>query len=217
MRRNVGALLGFLVFGTPSLLSAQTSAIRKVDFKNFEYAWDQSWESGPSDEWRWITTLPESTVEILSGIHRFEDEDEEGPGPAPMLSVDNVVYGALISERKEEAIVSLTYHTGGTANWNYVYVFGLERGTPALMALMETGSRGYGGLVGVSIQRKLLVLDFADKDRMIGDCCSAGFVRVRYRWHGGKFVEARSREYGDMDPRTGQRITKSLKSVKPEN
>jgi hypothetical protein len=49
----------------------------------------------------------------------------------------------------------------------------------------------------------LLVADFADSEKRIGDCCSEGYIRVRYRWQGGAFVEEGNREYGKIDLHEG--------------
>jgi hypothetical protein len=116
-----------------------------------------------------------------------------------VLSVDHVTFGDLLGDRGEEALVSLNYGTGGTANWDYLYVYQLRNDHPVLLALMETGSRGSAGLVRVAVRAGLLVVDFADKDRMVGDCCSAGYIRVRYRWQKGRFVEVGTAEHGDLD------------------
>jgi hypothetical protein len=57
----------------------------------------------------------------------------------------------LDSDGIEEAVAALNYSTGGTQNWDYLYFY-----------RMETGSRGYGGLVRTFVQDQLLVVDFAD-------------------------------------------------------
>ena len=205
MKHSSTSLLVLVALGAASAASAQSREIRKIDFKNFAYAWSDAWEEeSPPEQWRWITTPPKSKVTVVKGIHRFE-EDAFYPGlsePVPAVSVDSVDYGEVTGDGKEEAFVALNYGTGGTANWDYLYVFRMRAGVPSLMEIMETGSRGSGGFVGVSVQRQVLVLDFADKDRMTGDCCSDGFIRVRYRWRGGRFVEVGPRERGDMDRRT---------------
>jgi hypothetical protein len=68
---------------------------------------------------------------------------------------------------------------------------------------METGSRGYDGLVKSSIRDSLLVVDFADIERRVGDCCSEGYIRVRYRWQKGRFIEEGARERGGLQLREG--------------
>ncbi len=116
-----------------------------------------------------------------------------------MLSVDSVSYGDLFGEGGEAAVVSLNYSTGGTANWDFIYIYTLKSGSPTLMGRMETGSRGSGGLIKATVQKGLLVVDFADKDRRAGDCCSEGYIRVSYKWQAGSFAEMGKRERGDLD------------------
>jgi hypothetical protein len=94
--------------------------------------------------------------------------------------------------------VDLLYGTGGTANWHYLYVYSFDRPRPKLIAMLESGSRAYGGLVDVKIQRRLLMLDFADAAMRMGDCCSEGFVRVRYRWRQSTFIESGVRQRGKL-------------------
>jgi hypothetical protein len=206
MKRRTGFLIILIVLIVASLGAAQLRGIREIDFKNFTYVWDDAWEDAPPEQWHWVTTRPKAKVSVSNGRHRFDDEalDSDDPSRAPVVSVDSVTYGDLTGDGKEEAVVSLNYSTGGTANWDYVYIFRLKEGAPFLMARMQTGSRAYGGLVGVSIQKGLLALDFADKDRMVGDCCSEGFVRVRYQWQGNHFVEVGNHDRGDMDLHTGR-------------
>lgn len=217
MKRRTGFLIILIVLAVASLGAAQLRGIREIDFKNFIYAWDDGWEDASPDQWHWVTTRPKGKVSVSNGMHRFDEEvSPDDPSPAPGLFVDSVTYGDLTGDGQEEAVVSLNYSTGGTANWDYVYVFRLKDGAPSLVARMQTGSRGYGGLVGVSIQKRLLVLDFADKDRMTGDCCSEGFVRVRYQWQGNHFVEVGNRDRGDMDLHTGRPLVPRGKTSVPK-
>lgn len=135
----------------------------------------------------------------MNGVYRSEDCANDDPDePCLMLRVRSVTYGDLLGRGDEEAVISLNYSTGGTANWDYLYVYRDGRDYPVLLARMETGSRGAGGLLRVVIEHGLLVVDFADKDRMMGECCSAGYIRVRYRWRQGEFVEV-GRTRGDME------------------
>jgi hypothetical protein len=108
----------------------------------------------------------------------------------------------LDGDGNEEAIVHLNYSTGGTANWDFLYVYGQGHGQLPILGILESGSRGYGGLVRTRITQGLLVLDFADAERRVGDCCSEGYVRIRYRWKKGVFVETGTRERGDLDLKT---------------
>lgn len=179
------------------------SSIRQVDFRNFAYPWNGGREpENLENPWHWIESIPSKTVRLKSGVHRFWDEVEKGldRSTAPGLWFESVTYGDLDDDGEEEAAVDLNYSGGGTANWGYLYVYTLDRGGPRLLGWLESGSRAYGGLVKVSIQQGQLVLDFADPERRDGDCCSDGYIRVRYVWKGEHFVETGPREKGDLQP-----------------
>jgi hypothetical protein len=180
----------------------KTTEIRGVDFKNFSFPWDEEmgeYSSVPSIS-RWISPLPQKQIRAVRGIHYFylpsqgEDEREH----APLVSVDSVTYGDLDGDGIEEAAVHLNYSTGGTSNWDFLYIYKVGHDRPKLLGVLESGSRSYGGLVRTSIVGGMLVLDFADEERRIGDCCSAGFIRVRYRWRDREFEEEGPRERGDL-------------------
>jgi len=190
-------------------------SIRQIDFRNFTYAWDDA--PGPFDTtWRWLDSSPESQIKVSDGIHRFDDENDLGEGPSPLLRVASVIYGDLTGHGTDEAIVELNYSTGGTANWDYLYVYSLTKGHLLLLGRLESGSRGYGGLIRVRVEGTSLVTDFADKDKLRGDCCSAGFIRVRYRLQRGTFVEFGARQYGDMELREGPKGMYKWEETKTE-
>jgi hypothetical protein len=197
--RSVSVAVAALILAAPP----GTSSIRHVDFKNFAYPWNGG--GGPENlenPWHWIESSPSSTVQLRGGVHRFWEEVEAGQdrSRAPGLWFESVTYGDLDGDGKEEAAVDLNYSGGGTANWDYLYVYKLDRDGPRLLGWLESGDRAYGGLVKVSIQQGQLVLDFADPERRDGDCCSGGYIRVRYVWKGGHFVETGPREKGDLKP-----------------
>lgn len=183
--------------------SAETnhaSTIREVDFENFVYPWSGP-PGGVPSSWKWLTSDPCQRFRAVNGIHHFYEpgEDADERKHAPLISVDWVTYGDLDGDGEEEAVVEMNYSGGGTTNWDYLYVYKLQRGRPKLMARMQTGSRADGGLVRAFVQEKLLVVDFADPEKRVAECCSAGFVRVHYRWRDGAFAEKGDREYGKMD------------------
>jgi hypothetical protein len=189
------------------ILSAapQQASIRQIDFKNFTYPW--TGEDAPRDYWHWIRLSQRklTTFQLINGRYTFnEDANETDPGPMPAIRFGSATYGDLLGDGSEQAAVDLNYSGGGTANWDYLYIFTLSTSNgalakvPKLVALLESGSRAYGGLVRVSIENHQLILDFADTDRRVGDCCSEGYIRVHYVWRNGRFVEAGPRERGDL-------------------
>jgi hypothetical protein len=200
-----------MLFATLGLAAVTTNAqntitIRRIDFDNFTYPWSDA--EPPEDlnqPWHWFTSKPDGHFRAVNGVHHFNlrDQDSYVREHSPLVSVDSVTYGDLDGDGVEDAVVALNYSTGGTANWDYLYVYKLESGQPRLLARMETGSRGYGGLVRAFVRNQLLIVDFADSERRVGDCCSEGYVRVNYRWREGAFVEEGQRERGKIDLQEG--------------
>ena len=193
-------LLLLLPFSMGHTASSQ-SPIRQIDFRNFTYAWDEP--IALDTTWRWLDSSPQSHIKVSDGMYSFDDENDMEGEPSPFLSVDSITYGDLTGDGTEEAIVKLNYSSGGTANWDYLYVYRLRKGHLLLLGRLESGTRGYGGLIRVTVEGASLVMDFADKDKLLGDCCSAGYIRVHYRWQRGTFVEFGARQYGDMELREG--------------
>jgi hypothetical protein len=160
-------------------------SIRDIDFRNLEHPWDSP-GAVPSG-WVWLARAPAASLRLVDGSWA----DPNGRG-WPWVSLRTTTYGDLTGDGHDEAAIDLLYSTGGTANWHYLYVYTLTDGAPKLMARLRSGSRADGGLIRVAIENGLLVLDFADTKKRTADCCSEGEVRVRYRWSGGRFVEARA-------------------------
>jgi hypothetical protein len=188
--RRVGAVLLILAI---SLIGA--TKIGDVDFKNLDYPWGAPQLEVPTS-WKWLAGKPKSSVRVREGRHAFSASDESLPDGYLMIS--SVTYGDLNGDGRDEAVVDLLCSTGGTANWHYLYVFTLMNGSPRLLGRLRSGSRADGGLLKVGIEKNTLVLDFADTDRRIADCCSEGYIRVRYRWQAGRFIEVGSRISGDL-------------------
>jgi hypothetical protein len=185
-----------------SLALPQERGLRKVDFRNLTYAWDISPADDPPTTWRWIKSHSEITVRLVNGEHKFVDllASEEGREHPPVLRFKSVTYGDLDGDGNEEAAVSLNYSTGGTLNWDYLYVYRLDHGKVKLLARLQSGSRADGGLIKAIIQAGLLILDFADTERRTADCCSDGYIRVHCRWNKGQFVDEGPQERGELKP-----------------
>jgi hypothetical protein len=205
MRNFRGIKITLLIFVIA--LSARARGltnIRRVDFNNLSFPWDDDLATAPSDlatPWHWIDSLLQSRIRVVNGVHRFYKPNQSRleREHSPLIRLNSVTFGDLDGDGEEEAAVHLNYSTGGTMNWDYLYVYKFVRGGPRLMGILQSGSRGYGGLVRTSIQDGMLVLDFADPERPAGDCCSEGYIRVHYRWRNRAFVEEGPRERGDQD------------------
>jgi hypothetical protein len=193
-----------LIIPATSKGAYNTQTIRSIDFKNFSFPWDEggttplSWDGSP---WYWFKSIPASKIPLVNGMHHFYEtgQSQFERERTPYLCISAVTYGKLDGIEAELATVTLNYSTGGTQNWDYLYVYRLVRGSPQAIAILESGSRAYGGLYRTEFQNGRLVLDFADPDRQVGDCCSEGYIRTHYRWKNGAFVEEGPRERGDID------------------
>jgi uncharacterized protein YecT (DUF1311 family) len=161
-------------------------SIRNVDWRNFSYPLPMA--EGVPGEVHWMPHSGKTeTASLINGKYAVSDcKDKYG---CELLIFDSVNYGVLTGVRSTIAVVALTYLPGGTAHWQYVYLFSLNSGKPQLLAWLETGSRAYEGLREVSIKDGDLILVVNDPDKRQGDCCSAGSIARRYRWTEGSFSE----------------------------
>ncbi|MGA8073926.1 MAG: hypothetical protein WB995_10640 [Candidatus Acidiferrales bacterium] len=188
------------IFALATTGAQHITALRQIDFKNFTYAWNDEPQDVP-ETWHWLTSPTKMRVRTINGIHHFHNADLDDTVPAPRISVDDVAYGDLDGDGVEEAAVTLNYGTGGTANWSYLYVYKLQAERPMLLARLQAGSRADDGLIKASIRDGVLILDFNDPERRVGDCCSEGYIRVHYRWREGRFIEQGRRERGNTNLR----------------
>jgi hypothetical protein len=198
-----------IVFAALALAAVTTNAqrvttIRQNDFDNFRYSWSEPGENVP-ETWHWIASPPDSHFTTVNGIHHFYDreQDKDEGRLAPRIIVNSVTYGDVDGDGVDEALVALNYSPGGTGNWDYLYVYKLQDGRAHVIARLQAGSRGSGGLIRAFVQENLLVADFADSERLSGDCCSEGYIRVRYRWREDGFVEEGTVERGDLELQAG--------------
>jgi hypothetical protein len=162
--------------------AASGASIRDVDFKNFAYPFIQHEYVSVPSRLRWMP-LVGTNVATHDGQHRFACDDP----PCELLTVDRVVFGDINGISGTTAVVTTVFHTGGAANWQYLYVIALRSGTPKVVAWLEAGSRAYMGLRSFKIDQGDLVLILNDPDKRMGDCCSTGFITYRYHWINGSF------------------------------
>jgi hypothetical protein len=108
------------------------------------------------------------------------------------VTIDQINFGNINGLPEPSAIVTATYHTRGTATWQYLYVIGLRSGKPVVMAWLETGSRAYMGLRRASVDQGNLVLIVNDPEKREGDCCSTGTITYRYQWQSDSFRQMRA-------------------------
>lgn len=166
---------------------AAQQSVRNVDWRNFSYPLLGT-ESVPG-EVHWMSSVGATETASLVNGEYVPPDCSNDKHRCPLLTFDSVNYGALTGVESTVAIVVLTYHSGGTAHWQYVYLFSLNSGKPQLLAWLSTGSRADQGLRDVSITDGDFILVVNDPDKRQGDCCSAGSIASRYTWTKGSFSE----------------------------
>jgi hypothetical protein len=191
----VRRLIFVLALGANALYSQQRPEGRNIDFRNFTFPFPPTAFLGVPDGMKWMANVTTS-VTLVNGRHDF---DTNGPSRGPSVILDEVRYGYLTMSGQLDAMVMLSYHTGGTAYWNYVYAFSLASGNPKLLGWFQTGSRADSGLYRVIVTNGEFSLDLFDPAKREGDCCSTGFVRSRYLWENGQFKQAGPPEFGRVE------------------
>lgn len=174
-------------------LSAQQN-IRQVDFKNFTYPLSGHLLGHSSLEWLDTPVHPATNrkrIHLVDGSELKKTSsvvvDGKEYGQYEGFTFESVSYADLTGDGNDEAIIVLTYHTGGTQTTNYVYVYSFEEHGPKLLAYCHTGSRSESGLYHVSAKKGLLVVELLDPAKASAECCSSGVLISRYRWQHGVF------------------------------
>ncbi len=153
-------------------------SIRDVDWRNFSYPLEVG---GVPAEVHWLSAVRRTdAATLIDGKYVVPDGSDDVR--SRLVTFDSVNYGALTGINSTVAVVVLTYHSGGTATWQYVYLFATQSSNPQLLAWLRTGSRADQGLREVSTSDGDLILVVNDPDRRRGDCCSTGTITTRYQW-----------------------------------
>jgi uncharacterized protein YecT (DUF1311 family) len=178
-------ILTALLVVSGCLYGQKAQSIRDVDWKNFSYPLVET-DSVPGKV-RWMALGTKASASLVNGRFVVPDNCSDDIRSCPLVTFDSVKYGVLTGIKPTVAAVVLTYHSGGTAHWHYVYLFALQSSGPRLVGWLRTGSRAAQGLREVSITGGDVVLVVNDPEKQQGDCCSAGTVTIRYRWVGSFF------------------------------
>jgi hypothetical protein len=162
---------------------ATGTSIHEVDFKNFSYPFIQHRYVSLPDHLRWMPRVGAKLTSLRDGRHTFLCDGE----PCGLLTLDHIDFDHVNGLPGNVALVLIGFHTGGTAQWQYLYVIALRSGKPRAVAWLEAGSRGYMGLRRLQVDRGDLVMIANDPGKRRGDCCSTGTLTYRYRWASGHF------------------------------
>lgn len=151
--------------------SAQTD-IRKVDFKNFTY------EAGCAGE---------DTTKITVKNGEFSEEekiDAEITARFYFKIFDDIAYGDMNGDGKDEAVILSLCNTGGSGNFTEGFIYTLKNGKPAMMTGIGGGDRAYGGLKAAKIKKRTLILEsYAPSDEG-GACCPEFIETSKYNLKG---------------------------------
>jgi hypothetical protein len=113
----VRRLIFVLALGANALYSQHRREACNIDFRNFTFPFPPTAFLGVPDGMKWMANVTTS-VTLVNGRHDF---DTNGPSRGTSVILDEVRYGYLTMSGQLDAMVMLSYHTGGTAYWNYVY------------------------------------------------------------------------------------------------
>jgi hypothetical protein len=174
-----------MILASSGFLRAQKT-IRQVDFKNFSYPLSSHMLSHA--RLQWLDTSPGSIKP--QGIRLINGKDVSG------FTLQSVAYADVTGGSKEDAIVVMRYDGGNTQNTHYVYIYSMAGGHPKLLAYCHTGGGTNLGLHKAYGEHGLLVIEMLGRQNIPGNCCTSGFVRMRYQWRDGGFQISGAPEHG---------------------
>jgi len=187
------------VFGFGSGSWGASGSIRDVDFKNFTYPFYADDAFGVPGNLTWNPTGQTRFITLHNGRYKVTCDapilppprDPKIPDPeyCPSMTGGGATFGHINGLPQTSAIVVVTYHSGGTSHWTYLYVVVMHSGKPQVAAWLETGSRADMGLRDFSFDHGDLVLVVNDPQKREGDCCSSGTITIRYRWQNDVFKQ----------------------------
>jgi len=169
-------IFGVMILASSVLMHAQKT-IRQVDFKNFSYPLSSHMLSHA--RLQWLDPSPGGNIKGPA-IRLVNGKDVSG------FTLQSVAYADVTGDGKEDAVV-VRYDGGGTQNTHYIYIYSMADGHPKLLAFCHTGGGTNLGLHKAYGEQSQLVIELIDRQSLPGNCCTSGFVRMRYKWRDGGF------------------------------
>lgn len=173
-----------LCFSSTIIRQQRSSSIRTIDFANFKY---------PGSKGFFPTAEYETESFILHNRKSKETQKQYG------MTLADISYGDVTGDSIDEAMISLTVDTEGSAGVNHVYIYTLENGKPKFLWGFESGDRAWGGLKEVYAKDGELVVELYGRGTQVegnlgstepvGLCCPRSFTRTRYRWGSNRFQQ----------------------------
>jgi len=177
---------------TPSsniIQNHRKKSIRSVDFRNFSYPMTKELYS-PHSRKRFFR--------LKDGLLP-ETRDKRGFIDEMGVYLSKVSFGDVTGDDQEEAIVVLSFVTGGSSMLDCVYVYTWDQRRPKLLWAFDTGDRAYGGLRRVKAENGRLLVELYGNGKILGKdldaedktnrgaCCPTLFTRAHYKWIGNGF------------------------------
>jgi hypothetical protein len=170
---------------TDESLPQSTGSIREVDFANFTYDWfPQKLKSAKL--YRQIT--------LQNGSFSNEDTVPEDMRPV-FMELGHVLYSDFNGDGLEDAVVYLSGSVPMNSFLGCLLLYKAKKDAPPeLVWKHETGDRGNGGLRGVRLdKRSLLVDEYSPEVNPVQSlCCPTKYKRSYYHWQAGQFVLTKS-------------------------
>jgi hypothetical protein len=172
--------------------TSETSGIRQIDFKNFTY-------TGPADY--------RETFTLIDGKKERVSAKEDG------YFLEETKYFDLTGDGRDEAVIIISVHTGGSATPALAFVYTLDKDKPRLLWRFISGDRAKGGLKDIYPENADLVIElFGDAkylngswsstvpvENSKGDCCPINYTKTVFRWDRRQFVVSGKPQIFDLD------------------
>jgi hypothetical protein len=148
-------------------------AIRKIDFKN-GFTYDASCAGEETTK-----------ITVKNGEYSRETKEKDADYVDHFyFGIDNITYGDVDGDNKEDAIILSTCNTGGTGQFTEGFVYTIKTGKPTLLTRIEGGDRADGGLHTANMDGGLLAVERYDEGEGGGACCPEYSITTRYKWNG---------------------------------
>jgi hypothetical protein len=176
----------------------RAASVRDLDFRNWTFPFVRG--PGVPSQPLWLRAEGLRRLTVRNGRYDFQCPGD--PPSCPGVRMEGVDYGRLRGIQGEVALVTVWYHSGGTASWGYIYVVGIVAGQPRVVGLLRGGSRADQGIREFKVEEEDLIVTLNDPEKRSGACCSDGTITVRYRHvqtaEGAMFVEVGKRVFADL-------------------
>ena len=174
--RSIYALLfialSLILFALNPLVYAQNRSndIHRVDFQNFTY------RPGCAEG---------KAIRARNGHYNYERGYDRLD-----FAVENVSYGDLTGDGRDEAVITTWCNTGGTGMFTEGHIYTMRGGRAVEITRLEIGDRAFGGIVSATVENGLLVVErYAPVEDGMGACCPQYIEMTRSRLNGRRLVQ----------------------------